>query len=64
MNLRKYNNMQPTYMTHKEHIQEAIKHLDKAIDTFPDKDDKIRRTNDALDGMISTLKIFIGELEY
>lgn len=59
MSLRRYNNM-----TQKEHIKIAIEHLDLAIDTFPDKDDEIRRTNDAIDGMISTLKIFINELEY
>lgn len=51
-------------MTQKEHIQEAIKQLYLAIDTFPDKDDEIRRRNEALDGMIATLKIFIGELKY
>jgi len=51
-------------MTQKEHIKEAIKHLENAIDTFPDKDDMIRRTNDSLYGMISTLKILIREVDY
>lgn len=52
------------YMTQKEHIKEAIKELELAIDTFPDKDDKIRRTNEAIYGMIATLKLFIKELDY
>ena len=32
-------------MTIKEEMKEAIKHLELAIDTFPDKDDQIRREN-------------------
>lgn len=51
-------------MTQTEHIQKAIEHLEEAIDTFPDKDDKIRRTNETLDGMIATLKIFINDISY
>lgn len=51
-------------MTQKENIQKAIKHLELAIDTFPDKDDTIRRTNEAIYGIIATLKIFINELKY
>lgn len=52
------------YMTQKENIKIAIEHLLEAIDTFPDKDDKIRLTNDALYGMIATLKMFIGDNNY
>lgn len=45
-------------------IREAIKYLELAIDTFPDKDDEIRRTNGAIDGMIDTLHIILGEYDY
>lgn len=48
----------------KDEIKEAIKHLENSIDTFPDKDDMIRRTNGAIYGMIDTLKIIINELNY
>ena len=50
-------------MTQEEYIREAIKHLNKAIDRNPDKDDMIRRNNDALYGMISMLSIVIGDLD-
>lgn len=45
-------------------IREAIRFLEEAIDTFPDKDDKIRRTNGMLYGMIDTLHIILGEYDY
>jgi ABC-type transporter Mla subunit MlaD len=48
-------------MTQTEEIQEAIKHLDKAIDTFSDKDNEIRAYNDAIDGIICTLKYIIRD---
>ncbi len=51
-------------MTQKDNIKKAIEHLELAVDTFPDKDDTIRRTNEALEGMIATLKLFIGEVDY
>lgn len=51
-------------MTQRENIREAIKYLRLGVDTFPDKDDKIRRNNDAIEGMISMLKIIICELSY
>ena len=47
----------------RDEIKEAIKHLELAIDNFPDKDDQIRRENDAIEGMISMLKIILGEYE-
>ena len=50
-------------MTHREHILEAISHLNRAIYTFPDKEDMIRRTNDVLDGIISMLAIIINDLD-
>ena len=50
-------------MTQKEEIKEAIKHLDKAIDTFPDKDDEIRAYNNCIDGIISTLKYITKDYE-
>lgn len=50
-------------MTQNEHIRAAIEHLDKAIDTFPDKDDIIRRYNAVLDGIINQLHLMIGETE-
>lgn len=46
-------------MTQKEAILEAIKHVGTAIDTFPDKDDSIRITNEVLYGIIATLKLII-----
>ena len=51
-------------MTQKEHVKKAIEELYLSIDTFPDKDDKIRRTNESIYGIIAILKIFIGELDY
>jgi hypothetical protein len=48
-------------MTIREEIREAIKHLELAIDTFPDKDDQIRRENGAIEGMIDMLKIILEE---
>jgi hypothetical protein len=48
-------------MTQNEEIKEAIKHLDKAIDTFPDKDNEIRAYNDMIDGIIATLKYIISD---
>ena len=51
-------------MTIRENMKEAIKYLELSIDTFPDKDDIIRRENEAIDGMIAVLKIFIREIEY
>lgn len=48
-------------MTQIEHIKEAIKHLQEAYDTYPDKDDQIRLYNDMLDGMIAMLKITVSE---
>ena len=50
-------------MTIREEMREAIKHLELAIDTFSDKDDQIRRENDAIYGMISMLKIILKEYE-
>lgn len=46
-------------MTQKENIQEAIKHLDDAIDRFPDKDDEIREYNDFLETVICKLENLI-----
>jgi prefoldin subunit 5 len=46
-------------MTQKEAIKKAIEFLEKAIDTFPDKDDEIREYNDKLDKMIEELRQFI-----
>ena len=51
-------------MTIREEIKEAIKHLELAIDNFPDKDDQIRRENGAIEGMIDTLHIILNEYEY
>jgi len=51
-------------MTQKENILLAIENLNNAIDTFPDKDDFIRRQNGALYGMIDMLKIIINDLSY
>jgi hypothetical protein len=50
-------------MTIKEEIKEAIKHLELAIDNFPDKDDQIRMENGAIEGMIDTLHIILNEYE-
>ena len=50
-------------MTQKESIKKAIEYLEKAIDTFPDKDDNIRRANGVLYGIIDMLSILIGETE-
>jgi len=50
-------------MTIREEMREAIKHLELAIDIYPDKDDIIRRENDAIYGMISMLKIILKEYE-
>ena len=50
-------------MTQKEAIKKAIEFLEKAIDTFPDKDDEIRRNNGAIYGMIDMLHIIIKEVE-
>lgn len=50
-------------MTIKEEMKEAIKHLELAIDTYPDKDDRIRRENDAIYGIISMLHIILEEYE-
>ena len=44
-------------------IKEAIKHLELSIDNFPDKDDRIRRENGAIEGMIDTLHIILNEYE-
>lgn len=51
-------------MTQTESIRSAIKHLELAIYAFPDKDDRIRRDNEAIDGMIAMLKIIINDLSY
>jgi len=50
-------------MTQQEAIREAIKYLEQAIDTFPDKDDQIRRQNGAIEGMIDMLHIIIEDYE-
>jgi len=50
-------------MTQQEAIREAIKYLKQAIDTFPDKDDQIRRQNGAIEGMIDMLHIIIEDYE-
>lgn len=50
-------------MTQSENIKEAIKYLTNAIDTFPDKDDEIRRYNGALYGMIDMLHILNKDYE-
>ena len=50
-------------MTIREEIKEAIKHLELSIDNFPDKDDRIRRKNGAIEGMIDTLHIILNEYE-
>jgi ABC-type transporter Mla subunit MlaD len=54
------NKMKPQ----RENILDAIKSLEQAIDTFPDKDDEIRRYNEVLDGMIAMLKILINDIKY
>ena len=46
-------------MTQRENIIRAIDHLEKAIDTFPDKDDEIRKYNDDLWDIIDELKVLI-----
>jgi ABC-type transporter Mla subunit MlaD len=46
-------------MTQIEEIKEAIIHLEKAIDTFPDKDDEIREYNNKLDRIINELEDII-----
>jgi hypothetical protein len=43
----------------KEHIEEAIKHLESAIDIYPDKTDEIRFYNDLLERIIARLKRMI-----
>jgi len=50
--------------TQRENVLDAIKLLEQAIDTFPDKDDEIRRYNEVLDGMIAMLKILINDIKY
>ena len=50
-------------MTIREEMKEAIKHLELAIDIYPDKDDKIRRENDAIYGMISMLHIILKDYD-
>lgn len=50
-------------MTMKNAIIEAIKYLELAIDTYPDKDDQIRRENGAIYGMIDMLHIIIKDYE-
>jgi len=50
-------------MTIREEMKEAIKHLELAIDIYPDKDDKIRRENWAIEGMISMLHIILEEYD-
>lgn len=56
MNLERYNNM-----TQKEEIKEAIKHLELALDIFPDKDNEIRCYNDSIDGIINVLLYLVGD---
>lgn len=51
-------------MTQQEAINKAIEYLEKAIDTFPDKDDEIRRNNEAIYGMIAMLHIIMRDYEY
>lgn len=46
-------------MNQKEHIEEAIKQLEMAIDIFPDKTDEIRFDNDLLEVIISHLKLML-----
>lgn len=43
-------------LTLREHVEEAIKHLEQAIDTFPDKTDDIRRDNALIYATIDLLK--------
>ena len=50
-------------MTIREEMKEAIKHLELSIDNFPDKDDRIRRENDAIYGMISMLHIILKDYD-
>jgi hypothetical protein len=47
--------------TIKDNMKDALESLLKSIDTFPDKDDKIRLENDIIYGMIATLKVILGE---
>ena len=48
-------------MTQIEEIKEAIIHLEKAIDTFSDKDNEIRAYNDSIDGVVCILKYIIKD---
>lgn len=50
-------------LTQKDAIYKAIEYLDMAIDTFPDKDDEIRRHNGALYGIIDILHIMLKDYE-
>jgi hypothetical protein len=50
-------------MTIREEMKEAIKHLELAIDIYPDKDDQIRRENGAIQGMIDMLHIILKEYD-
>ena len=43
-------------MTQIEHLKEAIKELELSLDTFPDKDDEIRRDNRQIEGVLEVLK--------
>jgi len=50
-------------MTQLENLKEAVKHLELAIDIYPDKDAEIRRDNRELDGLICILQAIINYYE-
>ncbi len=50
-------------MTQLDHVKEAIKHLELAIDTYPDKNAEIRRDNRELDGLICILQAMVNFYE-
>jgi hypothetical protein len=50
-------------MTQLDHVKEAIKHLELAIDINPDKDAEIRRDNRELEGLICILQAMVNFYE-
>jgi len=51
------------FMTQLDHVKEAIKHLELAIDINPDKDAEIRRDNRELEGLICILQAMVNFYE-
>ncbi len=51
------------FMTQLDHVKEAIKQLELAIDINPDKDAEIRRDNRELDGLICILQGMVNYYE-